>query len=39
MARAPAVSIVVGPQAYHRLPEMLAEAMEGKRVTDTDMPA
>ncbi len=39
MARAPAVRMVVGPQAYHRLPEMLAEAQTGKRVTDTDMPA
>jgi tRNA-2-methylthio-N6-dimethylallyladenosine synthase len=39
MARAPAVSIVVGPQAYHRLPEMLDKAVSGKRATDTDMPA
>ncbi|MDR2858208.1 MAG: tRNA (N6-isopentenyl adenosine(37)-C2)-methylthiotransferase MiaB [Novosphingobium sp.] len=39
MARAPAVRMVVGPQAYHRLPGMLAEARAGKRVTDTDMPA
>ena len=39
MARAPAVSIVVGPQAYHRLPEMIAEAVEGRRAVDTDMPA
>ncbi|MGE3690337.1 MAG: tRNA (N6-isopentenyl adenosine(37)-C2)-methylthiotransferase MiaB [Novosphingobium sp.] len=39
MARAPSVKVVVGPQAYHRLPEMLAEAVNGKRVTDTDMPA
>jgi tRNA-2-methylthio-N6-dimethylallyladenosine synthase len=39
MARAPAVKMVVGPQAYHRLPEMLARAIEGERVTDTDMPA
>ena len=39
MARAPAVRMVVGPQAYHRLPEMLKEASAGKRVTDTDMPA
>jgi tRNA-2-methylthio-N6-dimethylallyladenosine synthase len=39
MARAPTVRMVVGPQAYHRLPEMLAEAQAGKRVTDTDMPA
>jgi len=39
MARAPAVSIVVGPQAYHRLPEMLGKAARGERATDTDMPA
>lgn len=39
MARAPAVSMVVGPQAYHRLPEMLNKAIEGQRSTDTDMPA
>ncbi|MCJ2178494.1 tRNA (N6-isopentenyl adenosine(37)-C2)-methylthiotransferase MiaB [Novosphingobium album (ex Hu et al. 2023)] len=39
MARAPSVKMVVGPQAYHRLPEMLREASAGKRVTDTDMPA
>jgi tRNA-2-methylthio-N6-dimethylallyladenosine synthase len=38
MARAPSVRMVVGPQAYHRLPAMLAEANTGKRVTDTDMP-
>ncbi|MFW5634828.1 MAG: tRNA (N6-isopentenyl adenosine(37)-C2)-methylthiotransferase MiaB, partial [Erythrobacter sp.] len=39
MARAPAVSMVVGPQAYHRLPEMLDKATKGERATDTDMPA
>ena len=39
MARAPAVRMVVGPQAYHRLPEMLKDAAAGQRVTDTDMPA
>ncbi|MCT2558307.1 tRNA (N6-isopentenyl adenosine(37)-C2)-methylthiotransferase MiaB [Tsuneonella sp. YG55] len=39
MARAPAVSMVVGPQAYHHLPEMLAKAARGERTTDTDMPA
>jgi tRNA-2-methylthio-N6-dimethylallyladenosine synthase len=39
MARAPAVSMVVGPQAYHRLPEMLDRAVRGERATDTDMPA
>ncbi|MEP0391576.1 MAG: tRNA (N6-isopentenyl adenosine(37)-C2)-methylthiotransferase MiaB [Erythrobacter sp.] len=39
MTRAPAVSMVVGPQAYHRLPDMLDSAVAGKRATDTDMPA
>ena len=39
MARAPSVRMVVGPQAYHRLPDMLARAQKGERVTDTDMPA
>jgi len=39
MARAPSVSMVVGPQAYHRLPGMIADAVEGRRSVDTDMPA
>ena len=39
MARAPAVSMVVGPQAYHRLPAMIDAAVAGQRSTDTDMPA
>jgi tRNA-2-methylthio-N6-dimethylallyladenosine synthase len=39
MARAPAVGIVVGPQAYHRLPAMIERAARGERATDTDMPA
>jgi tRNA-2-methylthio-N6-dimethylallyladenosine synthase len=33
------IDIVVGPQAYHRLPEMVAEAARGGRPVDTDMPA
>ncbi len=33
------IDIVVGPQAYHRLPEMVAEASRGGRPVDTDMPA
>ena len=39
MTRASAVSMVVGPQAYHRLPDMLDRAVQGERATDTDMPA
>ncbi|TQI74694.1 tRNA-i(6)A37 thiotransferase enzyme MiaB [Bosea sp. AK1] len=35
--RQPAVDLVVGPQAYHRLPELLAEAGK-RRVVDTDLP-
>jgi len=37
--RAPMIDIVVGPQAYHRLPEMVAEAARGAHPVDTDMPA
>jgi tRNA-2-methylthio-N6-dimethylallyladenosine synthase len=37
--RAPAVDIVVGPQAYHRLGAMVASAADGGRAVDTDMPA
>jgi tRNA-2-methylthio-N6-dimethylallyladenosine synthase len=37
--RAPAVDIVVGPQAYHNLPQLVADAAAGKSALDTDMPA
>src|SRR5947209_2376616 len=37
--RSPLIDIVVGPQAYHRLPEMVAQAARGGRPVDTDMPA
>ena len=36
--RARGVGIVVGPQAYHRLPELVAKAASGERALDTDMP-
>jgi len=36
--RAPAVDIVVGPQAYHRLPDLIDQARTGRRALDTDMP-
>lgn len=36
--RAPAVGVVVGPQAYHRLPELVAKAAAGTTAVDTDMP-
>src|SRR5689334_4601075 len=37
--RSQLIDIVVGPQAYHRLPQMVAEAVRGARPVDTDMPA
>ncbi|WP_395614084.1 tRNA (N6-isopentenyl adenosine(37)-C2)-methylthiotransferase MiaB [Allosphingosinicella sp.] len=37
--RAPAVDIVVGPQAYHNLPGLVREAAAGRKALDTDMPA
>src|SRR5213075_2370154 len=39
MRRSPLIDIVVGPQAYHRLPEMVGAAARGGRPVDTDMPA
>jgi tRNA-2-methylthio-N6-dimethylallyladenosine synthase len=36
--RAPEVDIVVGPQAYHNLPEMVAAVGRGERVVDLDLP-
>ena len=39
--RAPFVDIVFGPQAYHRLPEMVARALDsaGEGILDTSFPA
>ena len=37
--RTPMVDIVVGPQAYHRLPDLVAKAVRGEPALDTDMPA
>jgi tRNA-2-methylthio-N6-dimethylallyladenosine synthase len=37
--RAKTVDIVVGPQAYHRLPGLIDEAIAGREAVDTDMPA
>ena len=39
MRRAPLVDLVVGPQAYHRLPEMARRVAAGNRAIDTDFPA
>jgi tRNA-2-methylthio-N6-dimethylallyladenosine synthase len=36
LARQQAVDLVVGPQSYHRLPELLARAAGGARLTDTE---
>jgi tRNA-2-methylthio-N6-dimethylallyladenosine synthase len=39
LARAPYVDIVLGPQTYHRLPEMVARASRaGNAVIETDFP-
>ena len=39
IARRAKVDVVVGPQAYHRLPELVRTAGEGRLAVDTDMPA
>ncbi|MBV8612506.1 MAG: tRNA (N6-isopentenyl adenosine(37)-C2)-methylthiotransferase MiaB, partial [Acetobacteraceae bacterium] len=40
LARAPFVDLVFGPQAYHRLPEMIARVARGDdQVLDTSFPA
>ena len=36
--RAPEVNIVVGPQAYHKLPDMVAAVARGERSVDLDLP-
>ncbi len=36
MRRAPAVDIVVGPQSYQRLPDLVARAARGDRAIETD---
>jgi tRNA-2-methylthio-N6-dimethylallyladenosine synthase len=38
MRRAPALDIVVGPQSYHRLPELAAAAAQGARQVETEFP-
>ncbi len=38
-ARAPQVDVVVGPQAYHRLADLVARAEAGAAAIDTDFPA
>src|SRR5512134_315247 len=36
--RARDVDIVVGPQSYHRLPDLIARAARGEAVVDTEFP-
>jgi tRNA-2-methylthio-N6-dimethylallyladenosine synthase len=38
MRRQPAVDLVVGPQSYHRLPQMEARLRDGQKALDTDFP-
>ncbi|MEM7717956.1 MAG: tRNA (N6-isopentenyl adenosine(37)-C2)-methylthiotransferase MiaB [Pseudomonadota bacterium] len=38
MARQPLVDLVVGPQSYHRLPELEQKARAGEKALDTDFP-
>jgi len=38
MRRQPLVDLVVGPQSYHRLPELEAKAQAGEKALDTDFP-
>lgn len=37
--RAPTVDVVVGPQSYHRLPQLLKRARDEGRAVDTEFPA
>ena len=36
--RAPVVDVVVGPQSYHHLPQLLAKAQTGGRAIETEFP-
>lgn len=36
LRRAPTVDLVVGPQTYHRLPELLRKVYEGKKIVETE---
>ncbi|PZX19748.1 tRNA-2-methylthio-N6-dimethylallyladenosine synthase [Palleronia aestuarii] len=38
LRRQPLVDLVVGPQSYHRLPELAEKARNGARALDTDFP-
>ena len=39
LRRQPLVDLVVGPQSYHRLPQMEARVRAGRRAVETDFPA
>ena len=39
VGRQPMVDVVVGPQAYHRLPDLIERSKEGHRQVDTEFPA
>ncbi len=39
MRRQPMVDLVVGPQTYHRLPEMVTRVDNGAKAIDTDFPS
>src|ERR1700733_6706375 len=39
LRRQPAVDVVVGPQSYHRLPQLLREARLRPGIVDTEFPA
>src|SRR5258708_35612355 len=36
--RAPAVDVVVGPQSYHHLPQLLPRAKRDRRALETEFP-
>lgn len=38
MRRQPMVDLVVGPQTYHRLPQMMEQIGKGEKALDTDFP-
>jgi tRNA-2-methylthio-N6-dimethylallyladenosine synthase len=39
IVRAPVVDVVVGPQSYHHLPDLLKRAATGARAVETEFPA
>ncbi len=38
LSRQPLVDLVIGPQAYHRLPDHVARALRGERIVDAEFP-